>query len=193
MPFPSTADIAGALHGLSRVLRFDKEGFDYFDASAEGLLKSFWVAVVVLPLLLIDVGLDLSGMTSDTEVVSHPVRHVMVQVIGYVIDWVAFPLVILMLGDSLGFGGRAFHFLVSFNWFQLVAWPVLILLSVAARLTLLPVEPAVLLQVTAIVATLVYMAYLAREGLRVSWWSAVGVTVLSLTISLFIQMFAPWS
>ncbi len=190
MPFLSSADIAGALHGLSRVLRFDKEGFEYFDASARGLLKSFWLAVVVLPLYLIGVGLDLS-VISDTQMVLDPVRYVIVKVIAYVIGWVAFPLAILTLSETLGFGSRVFHFLVPFNWLYFMVWNVLFPLKVVAHLGVLPTDFALFLTLITIVVALIYFAFLAREGLQVSWWSAVGVLVLSLTIDIFIETLQP--
>lgn len=190
MPFLSPADIAGALHGLSRVLRFDKEGFEYFDASAQGLLKSFWLAVVLLPLFLIGVGLDLA-LASDADAVSHPVRHVIVKVIAYVIDWVAFPLAILALSDTLGLGSRVFHFLVPYNWFCFVVWHVVIPLKVVVDLGLLTTELNASLSLTTIIMAMIYWAFLAREGLRVSWWSAVGVVVLVLIIDIFIEGLTP--
>ncbi|MBB4267640.1 hypothetical protein [Roseospira visakhapatnamensis] len=185
MPLLSPADIAGALHGVARVLRFDWTGLDYFETSASGLLKSFWGPVVLLPLFLVTVAVSLmAGAILDPA--PHPVRFVAIQLIAYVIDWVAFPLVILTLGDFLGFGGRAFHFLVPFNWFQIVAGLAIMTLDLGARLGIVPTGLVLMI----IAMTLIYTAVLARHGLRVPWWSVVGVTVLQLTISVFNHVFA---
>ena len=185
MPFLSPADIAGALYGVSRVLRFDKDGLEYFDSSARGLIKSFWMAAALLPLYILHLGLDLA-LISGQDLAPHPVRILAVMLIFYVIDWVAFPLAMLMLAEVIGVGQRVFHFLVPFNWFQFVANGVIILFGMAASLHLMPAD----VQFIAIIATLIYTTYLARQGLEVPWWSAVGVTVLFSVVSIFFMTVA---
>ncbi|MBB4284435.1 hypothetical protein [Roseospira goensis] len=185
MPPLSIADIAAALHGLSRLVRLDREGFDYFDASPTGLLKSFWVAVVLLPLYLLHLALDVLVLDIGAQVAVP--RYVAVELIAYVIDWVAFPLLMLTLAPAIGIAPTVFRFLVPLNWMQLPIGLIILPLGVIVRLDAVPMDLAGFVGLMVVAASLVITALLARHALEVPWWSAAGVTILSFTISLFVN------
>lgn len=188
MPRPSIAELAAALYGLVHLARLDSRGFDYFDATPTGLLKSFWVAVALLPIFVIYLALDLAML--DVASVVHPVRYVTVELTAYVIDWVAFPLAMLSLAPFLGLDDRLFRFLVPLNWIQLPLGLMLMGPGLMARLVDMPEDAANLMGLTIISAALIITAALARYAMDVPWWSAAGMTLLNFTISLFVTGFA---
>jgi len=179
MLYLSSTDVAGALYGLGRLLRFDRTGIDYFDATVPGFIKSYWVAAAVLPLYVVKILAEMVFL-GQVGVDVDPFRYLIVQVITYVIDWVAFPLAVLMLADSLGFSSRVFHFLVPLNWLMLVAYGVLVPLKVVSYVGLLPLAIVAPMETMAIGLLLVYITVFARHGLQVPWWSAGGVMLLNL-------------
>lgn len=188
MPALSIPEIAAALHGLSRLARLDAEGFEYFDASAEGLLKSFWVAAALLPIYILHLALDL--LILDVGDVVPPARYLAVELIAYVIDWTALPVVLLALAPILGVQTRVFRFLVPLNWVQLPIGLVILPLGMIARLQVIPADAAGAVGLMIILASLVITGLLARNGLEAPWGTAVGVTMLGFTLSLFINAIA---
>jgi hypothetical protein len=188
MPPLTVTELAAALHGLFRLIRLDREGFEYFDASPEGLLKSFWVAVALLPLYGLHIVMDLTVLGVGQVV--HPARYVSVELIAYVIDWTAFPLLLLMMAPALGLAPMVFRFLVPFNWVQLPIGVIVLPLGLLARLELLSAETGNSIGLLVIGASLLITTLLARFGLQVGWGPAVGVTVLGFTLSLFVNAIA---
>jgi len=186
MLFLSPADVAAALHGLFRLVRFDKEGLEYFDASVEGFIKSFWVAAVLLPpYLLIMVFADVA-LSEGPTLAPQLARYVIVEALAYVVDWVAFPLVLLTLADYLGVNARVLHFLVPFNWFQLIIVLAFLPLDLLIALGLLPDGLIAIVSLGLIGGWLAYTTFQARHGLQVPWWSAFGVTGLSITVGVVV-------
>lgn len=186
MPLLSIADLASALHAIGRLLRLDPRGFDWFDTSADGVLKSFWVAIFLLPLYLLHVVLDM--VLPDGMGAGQPLRYLSVEVIAYVVDWVAFPLLMLTVGPALLGSGRRIHrYVVALNWMQMPLGLVILPLGIVARLGVMPSGASSLFGLMAVAGSLVVAGAVARAGLEVSWWTAVGVTVLGFTLSLFIN------
>ncbi|WP_299437876.1 hypothetical protein [uncultured Rhodospira sp.] len=188
MPPLSIAELAAALHGLARLIRLDREGFEYFDASPLGLLKSFWVAVALLPLYGLHIIMDLTLL--DIGQVVHPLRYISVELIAYVIDWVAFPVLLLSMAPMLGVAPMLFRFLVPFNWIQLPLGLVVLPLGLLARLNVLAAGLGDFIGLLVIGGSLVITTLLARYGLLVGWGPAIGITVLGFTLSLFINAIA---
>jgi hypothetical protein len=188
MPRLSVTDIASALYGLFRLFRLDRDGFDYFETTPAGLLKSFWVAAALLPIYVLYLALDLALL--DVASVVNPVRYVLVELTAYVVDWVAFPLLMLTLAPVMGLDHRLFRFLVPLNWIQLPLGVLMIVPGLLARLADLPDQAISFMGLTIISAALIITAALARHGLDLPWWSAAGMTVLNFILSLFITSIA---
>ncbi|MQX37168.1 hypothetical protein [Roseospira navarrensis] len=184
MPPLSASDIAAALYGLLRLARLDPKGFDYFEATATGLLKSFWVAAFLLPVFLLYLVLDV--LMLDLGGPGAALRYVSIETIAYVVDWVAFPLVMVTLAPAMGLDRTLFRFLVPLNWIQLPVGLILMVPALIGRLVDMPEDFAALVGLTIITASLLIVAALARFGLEVPWWSAAGATVMNFTISLII-------
>jgi len=188
MPPLSPSDIAAALYGLGRLFRLDREGFDYFEATPTGLLKSFWVAAFLLPFVLIYLALDLASL--DPAAMINPARYVAVELTAYVIDWVAFPLAMLTLAPMMGLGPRVFRFLVPLNWVQLPLNLLMMVQGLIVHLLNIPMDAASVTLLMFVSAALLITAALAKYGQDVPWWSAAGMTVLNFTFSLFVMSIA---
>ena len=83
--------IVSGLYGAFRLACLKRDGADYFDKTLQGFWRSFFAAVLTLPFYVIFISLHFGEpvLTQDTF------RYVSVELISYVIAWVAFPLVIL--------------------------------------------------------------------------------------------------
>jgi hypothetical protein len=146
-----------------------------FDASPHGFWRSFWAAVLVAPAFLI---LDiLAGGLGDNS----GARQIAIQLIGYVIDWTAFPVVMITICDSLGRWPQYTRYIVAYNWSAVVQMAVL--LPVAVMAVLAPNHGTMLLAQFVTVILLVYRAYVAHVALAVNLGTAAGVVLLDVLLA----------
>ena len=82
------AEIGPALYGAWRLAHLDPDGMRYFGSSVTGFWRSFRVAVLAAPLWIIILAVSLAPLPAT----GGWFRLVVAQTIGYVIQWVAFPL-----------------------------------------------------------------------------------------------------
>jgi hypothetical protein len=114
---PSAAEILQALYGAWRLARLDRQALRYFDLSHRGVWRSFWAAALCYPgfiaLIFLRLDSDALGQTS--------IGHVLlVESIGYVIGWTAFPLAILAFCRWIGREEHGFDFIAAYNWSQVL-------------------------------------------------------------------------
>ena len=111
----------------------------------------------------------------------------LIEALGYVILWLAFPLVLQLIAARVGRAAEWVDFIVALNWTGAL------LMALGLPLTLLQVSAAVpdgLVQLVSIVflaAPFAFEWYLARHLLRVGFAGALGVVMLDFMISLLIQ------
>lgn len=175
----SAGEIMAGITGAFRLARRDPGGMVWFDATPRGFWNSFWAAVLVAPTFLI---LDiLSGsLNGDTTA-----RQIAIKLIGYVIDWTAFPVVMIVVVDSLGKWPNYIRYIVAYNWSAVVQMSVLLptaLLAVSA-----PSHATLLLAQAAIIVMLVYRAYVAHVALAVNLGTAAGVVLLDVLLAGFLR------
>ena len=98
-----------ALAGTLRLAIGDRGGLACFDRSLDGFWRSFRAAVICYPLYLVLLAMRVSLAEWER---SGGWRIVTVETIGYVIAWVAFPLLMLSVtrvigndGELTGYGG----------------------------------------------------------------------------------------
>ena len=168
-----------AVGGALRLARGDPRGLGFFDTSIDGFWRSFRAAVICYPFFLILLGFRVSTARWEAAGLM-PV--VIVETIGYVISWVAFPLLMLPLSRWLGREERFLPFMVAYNWSQVPQTALFVILAVGAASGLLPHAVAQLGDFAAAVAVLLYEWYIARVALAVSSSQAVPVVLLDLVL-----------
>lgn len=174
-------EFAAALRGVRRLLRLKPDAFELFDATPRGFWKSFWVAAIILPVWALLVA-DQAGTNGQAA----SLRYFLVQGIGYVVSWLAYPLLMVRLADVLDRWPRYYSYMVAYNWFQLVqtlAWlPVVLLLDRDAPRGLIG-----LLWLTTHGVLLGYSWFIARRGLKVDTGAAIALVIIDLLLSLLID------
>jgi len=185
----TTRDVAYGLFGAWRLAHFDPNGMSYADRTLDGYWKSFFAAALVLP-AHIAILMMTAAQAGDAAAGSQAsfFRVVSVEGIAYVIDWVAFPLVMVTFAEILARQQQYVGFIVMSNWATVIQVGVilptsaLVMLSDGAAL-------AVLLNVFAWSAVIVYAWFIARVALDVPGLTAASVIVLDLLISLVLKGF----
>ena len=179
MTAPAWAEVQLAVGGALKLARGDASGLSFFDTSIDGFWRSFRAGVICYPFFLI---LLVFRVSAAHWAASGVPRIVIVETIGYVISWVAFPLLMLPLSRWLGREDRFLAFMVAYNWSQLPQTALFVVLAANSAAGLLPHALAQFADFAAAVAVLLYEWYIARVALAVSASQAVPVVLLDLVL-----------
>ena len=171
----TTAEIAAGITGAVRLARRDPTGMDCFDTSPRGFWRSFWAAALVAPLFIL-VDVLSGGLGADTGP-----RQLAVKLIGYVIDWTLFPVVMITIADSLGKWPQYMRYIVAYNWSAVVQLTVLTPAAVLAVTA--PSHGTMLLAQVVTIALLIYRAYVAHVALAVNLGTAAGIVLLDVLLA----------
>lgn len=178
---PSGQEVASGLRGAGRLLRVDSGGLADFDQSVEGFWKSFYAAVLTAPAYVIVVAIHLA----DVEPAGGFLHLVLVESGAYVIEWVAYPLVVFYIAEMLDRQETYIRFIVALNWSRVIQMllylPVLLLVEAEALGAL-----GGLLSFIVTIGVLVYQWYVTRSALDVHGLAAGLLVALDLAISVVI-------
>jgi hypothetical protein len=173
-----------AITGTLRLARGDSGGLSWFDRSLDGFWRSFRAGVICYPLYLILVAMR---VTEREWHASGGWRIVIVETIGYVVAWVAFPLLMLTVTQWIGRAHRFFDFMVVYNWCQVPQSALFVLVGLESQSGILGTQGSEAIDVFAAIATLVYEWYIARVALDTTGPVAALVVLVDLVLGAFIS------
>ena len=182
------AEIGPAIYGTWRLAHFDPDGMRYFDPSITGFWRSFRVAVLAAPLWIIFMVLDLASQ----PVTGGWFRLVAAETIGYVIQWVAFPLAAFYLTHLTDRQREYFVFITALNWASLIMLGIQLPGDVLTHLPLIPSGLGVILVWGAQAAALIYEWFITRTALRLSGLGAVGFVAVDFVIGNVVNGISFW-
>jgi biotin transporter BioY len=177
-------EVRWAIVGSLRLARGDRSGLEYFDRSLDGFWRSFSAGVLSYPLYLVLLTMRLS--LSEWQAAGG-LRIILVETIGYVIAWVAFPLLMLSVTRWIGRQHRFFDFMVPYNWCQLPQSVLFVLVGLESESGILGDPAAQTIEVAAAVAVLVYEWYIARVALEASGVAATLVVLVDLVLGVIVS------
>ena len=180
-------EVQFALAGSLRLARGQPSGLSCFDRSLDGFWRSFRAAVISYPLYLVLLKLRVSAAEWEASGVG---RIVLVETVGYVVGWVAFPLLMLTVTQRLGRAHRFFDFMVPYNWCQLPQSALFVLVGLAFNSGMLGPQSGAGIGIIALVATLVYewyVWYIARLALDTTTLTAVFIALLDFVLGVVIN------
>ncbi|MBV9863268.1 MAG: hypothetical protein JO267_14105 [Alphaproteobacteria bacterium] len=187
-----TATAAGvevrlALRGALRLARGDRRGLACFDPSLEGFWRSFRAAFIGYPFYMALLLMRVSDAEWDR---SGLFRILAVETIAYVINWAAFPLIILPFCRWLDRERRFFGFMTVYNWCQLPEMALFVLIGFEAESGLLPPGTTQAIQIVAAAAVLIYEWYIARVALETTATAATAIVLANLVLGVAISQIA---
>jgi hypothetical protein len=178
------AEVSLAFTGALRLARGDRAGLACFDRSLDGFWRSFRAAAITYPLYLVLLTMRVSVVEWQR---SGGWQIVIVETIGYVIAWVAFPLIMLAVTRRIGRAHRFFDFMVPYNWCQVPQSALFVLVGVGTESRILSPGAGQSLDIVAAVATLIYEWYIARVALETTGSTAIFVVLVDLALGVFIN------
>lgn len=177
------AEVIRAVYGAWRLALFDRKGLDFFDATIEAYWKSFYAAAIVAPAYVLLLVLRLS----EVHTRAGPVAIAAIEILAYIIGWVAFPLVMIYVCDRMGRFDRYLRFIAAHNWSNVIQITVFLLATILAK-GFLGGSLAVFLGLAATVAILFYQWFIARTALEITGGAAAAIVGLDLLISILINL-----
>lgn len=171
-----------ALYGTLRLARFDAAGLQYLDTSPEGFWKSFtaalWILPIYLPLTALNYGFERAPLSGHV---------VALEVLGYVIAWTAFPVVMLSVTRLFQRRQHFIRYIVAYNWASV--WQIALYGAVSLLTEIGVLRGAVgdFIGLAAFGAILFYGWFVARAALDIPAPTAAGVVALDLTLALIIE------
>ena len=173
-----------ALAGCLRLARGDRGGLACFDRSLDGFWRSFRAAVISYPLYLMLLAMRV-GVAEWQQ--SGGWRIVTVETIGYVVAWVAFPLLMLNVVRWIGRAHRFFDFMVAYNWCQVPQSALFVLVGLVSAGGVLSTQASEAMDMAAAIATLLYEWFIARVALDTTGLVAIFVVLLDLVLGVFVS------
>ena len=175
--------IAGAVtSGLHAALLFARgrsEGLRYVEADMAGAARSFWAIAICLPAIVC-----LQLMTwMESGVPAHAGHTIGLDIMGYVVGWLAFALVSFHLAPMFGCGPRWPRFIAAWNWCNVIENLLLVVGGIPGLLGVPPIidEAA---QIVAIGWALWIEWFATKQALGSSGRVAVVLVVLDQVIGL---------
>ncbi len=180
---PGLNQIAASIYGACRLARLDRSGMSYFDTSLAGVWQSFFAAVLIAPFyaLLLAIRFPLTGGTVD------PLHFALAEAVAYVLSWVAFPVVMASLTQTMGCWDRFPAYLVAYNWSLVVQNAVFLPIGLLGATGIIPADAATFLWLLALVAVVVYIWFIARTALELPPFTCAGIVLLDIALSFLIS------
>ena len=195
MSLPDREEIYRSIYGAWRIARLDPGALRWFDVSADGFYRSFFVMALIAPfalllLLVVYVAdpMTLPGEFSDgvsPDIGLGPKEpgfavFVVVQGLFYVLDWLGYAALMVPVTMLLGATGGYATYIVVWNWSHVLEVAVLLPATTFALGGLLPEPAAQGVVLLAVLAVLGYGFLVARAGLGCGPVQAIAVVVLHL-------------
>lgn len=177
----SAAEIRRGLAGALAILRREPAAMAAFDLTPDGFFRSFSAILVAAPAY----GLIVLGrLVAEGSTVALPLA-LLVEAIGYVAGWLAFPVAAGLVLHGLGQGRALVPLVVAGNWAAVLQIGfVLVALLLAA---VLPAPTGAAVTTTATLAALAYQWLVVRTALEAPGSVAAGFVLLDIVVSLLVH------
>lgn len=176
---PSWTEFRLGCRGLFLLARFDAAFLRYFDRTAAGALRSFWLALFILPYFLFQLWLDID------ETVPSAALCVVSRSVGYAYGWILFPFVILIAGRMLEREQEAPGCVAVYNWTSLI-WIALQLPAEFVGLVAPQADLANGLSLAALFASVAIEGFMFMRCLRILLWQAAALVAIDVFLSYFV-------
>lgn len=179
---PSWIEFRLAVQGLLRLARFNPDFPRFFDRSARGALRSFWLMAPIFPFYLLQL------WNSDAlKSVEDATRFFLAMSVGYLNLWLVPPLLIALLAPMIGRDAEMPGCIAMYNWTGVlniaVALPLMLLQLGGVSPESMAIPSNVLLLVS-----LVWEAFLLTHALRIPLWQGAVATIADYFISHWILL-----
>ena len=175
---PSLREVSNGMYGAWRLACLDSAAMNWFARGVEGVWRSFWAAAIAYPGFVLLVSLM---VPPEQWAESGGFRIMLVESIGYVVSWTAFPLIMLPFCRWLERDEQCLDFITAYNWSQVLQTVLALVGLIAFRFLSLAAGLPVYLVL--LIARLIYEWFIARTALEAGGVAATTVVLIDLVLS----------
>jgi hypothetical protein len=172
-------EVSYGLYGAWRLARRDKGAMAWFDRSLAGAIRSFWAAAICYPGFVVLLLLRLGEAGVHAPAVY---RILLVESIGYVVGWCAFPLAALPLCRWVAPEERALGFIIAYNWSQVLQTALLLPIAAVGASDIVPFYAIAYAETVAYIAILIYEWFIAKIALDAGGLMATALVALDFVL-----------
>ena len=177
-------EAARSIHGAWLLAWMDRSGALSFENSVDAFWKSFWAAAFTAPIYVILVLLRLESMVIGVPAIA----ALMIYMISYVINWMAFPFIMFYLSRTLGRDEFYCRYIAAYNWATFLQILLLLATSAAVASDLLPPGVEVIITLSTVQAIFVYKGFIANAALGVTFGLATALVALDFVLGLTLEV-----
>jgi hypothetical protein len=180
---PTIVEFVYVLRGLRRLIQFDVGGLGYFDRSIEGFWRSFRVALLIAPLysIVIPFELELIKPTAGWQ------QIMIVEILAYIVSWLLYPLAAYEICRLVGREAEYPGYIVVYNWSKMLIASAQVLVWLPTLMGITAAETSHSLYRIVYLIFLIYLWFIARAGLRIDPFSAIGMVFTSYVLTLVLS------
>jgi hypothetical protein len=183
LPRPNLQETVAALYGAWRLLLFDASGLRFLPDDIGATARSFYAAILCLPTYLL---LEWLQPGTTAAEVAPLTRALPIDMISYVLQWVAYPVLLVNILAWMQKSARWALLVTTINWTGVVQWHLSVAASLVLMTNLLPEAATQVLGLLVVGVTLAYKTFAVRAVLAVSGWTAFGLVLVELAMLLVI-------
>ena len=176
---PPRTELVASLFAAWCLIKFDPRGLSYFNCSVEGFWRSFFAAVVALPLFVALSIMHAHGIEAGSS------SSFGVHLIRYAVGWAAFPIIMAVLARVLDRTGHYASYIIAVNWMAVPQW-VLVLFASSAG-TALGGAASGLIPVLLLLLLLYYDVFITRIALDLGVGKALLVVIIGVLLGLVLD------
>lgn len=183
-------EIRGALKGSWLLFCNRAEGVRYFDCSIEGFWRSFQVAFLLLPYLIISGFVQKRLILEEANVSPENFAssdYWVAQIFSYVADWIGMPLVLAALAGLIGISRTYVPYVAIRNWAALLSTLPHAVIGLLYVVGLLSSGMMILFSLCAFIVVLWFHFRIACQVLQAGIAVAAGVVIMDVLLSIFLE------
>ena len=167
-----------SVFGAFRLALGDRRGMAFFERTPEGALRSFFAAVIVLPVHAVFSALRLESIAAEVPTL----RLLMVEALFYVIAWTLFPVVMISICRVLQRSACYVDFLVAYNWAGVIAIVLHLPLLTFSLTGSVPTPAVAWIGLATFAIALIYEWYILRTALMINGFTAAALVCVDLIL-----------
>jgi hypothetical protein len=179
---PTPSEILKALYGVYLLARRHPDAPAMFDCSVDGFWRSLFAAVLVLPAhTLITVRIQMT-----VSPVEYGVDDGIIDLLVYVIAWLAYPALMVPITRVLGRGERVIDYIVPYNWASVPIGYFFGAIALVGMTGLVSPDMEMGLNIGVYASVVLLLAEIARRQLLISPTMAAGIVVFDFVFSVVV-------
>ena len=170
-----------SVRGSVRVLRFDPDALQAFNLTIEGYWRSFYAALMLLPLYLLYL------LTLPMPQGVGVGRFWLIEAINYSLVWTIWPLISYYICRGAGVQDKYITYITVHNWAQILLLGGQMLLVIFA-FSVYPTGPAASLLILTWIVVLAAETLIVRFTLGVPWPHAIVIQAMAFVVALLLSV-----